>query len=53
MISLPHGGGWYKQLTLPLLEATGFLLHLRSPAIAGLTPGPQAFYFPWRHTAKV
>src|SRR6266508_3569091 len=33
-------------LTLPPLEAAGFLLHPRLPAVAGLTPGPQAFYFP-------
>jgi hypothetical protein len=35
-----------KRLTLPPLEAAGFLLHPRLPAVAGLTPGPQAFYFP-------
>src|SRR5215470_9339763 len=31
-------------LTLPPLEAAGFLLHHERPAVAGLTLAPQAFY---------
>jgi hypothetical protein len=38
--------GTGASLTLPPLEVAGFLLHPRLPAVAGLTPGPQAFYFP-------
>jgi len=30
-------------LTLPPLEAAGFLLHRERPAVAGLTLAPQAF----------
>ena len=30
-------------LTLPPLEAAGFLLHCERPAVAGLTLAPQAF----------
>jgi hypothetical protein len=32
------------RLTLPPLEAVGFLLHRELPAVAGLTFAPQAFY---------
>jgi hypothetical protein len=31
-------------LTLPPLEAAGFLLHRERPAVAGLTLAPQALY---------
>jgi hypothetical protein len=31
-------------LTLPPLEAAGFLLHRERPPVAGLTLAPQAFY---------
>jgi len=34
-----------ETLTLPPLEAAGFLLHREPPAVAGLTFAPQAFYF--------
>jgi len=33
----------YWNLTLPPLEAAGFLLHRERPAVAGLTLAPQAF----------
>jgi DNA-directed RNA polymerase specialized sigma24 family protein len=33
----------FNYLTLPLLEAAGFLLHRERPAVAGLTLAPQAF----------
>ena len=33
----------YEYLTLPPLEAAGFLLHRELPAVAGLTFAPQAF----------
>jgi len=32
-----------ESLTLPPLEAVGFLLHRERPAVAGLTLAPQAF----------
>src|SRR5262245_63595551 len=40
-------------LTLPPLEAAGFLLHRKQPAVAGLTLAPQAFYFSVCPTAKI
>ena len=35
--------GECEHLTLPPLEAAGFLLHRERPAVAGLTLAPQAF----------
>ena len=34
---------YLSQLTLPPLEAAGFLLHSERPTVAGLTLAPQAF----------
>src|SRR5262245_5654745 len=40
-------------LTLPPLEAAGFLLHREPPAVAGLTLAPQAFNLSVCPTAKL
>ena len=39
-------------LTLPPLEAAGFLLHRERPAVAGLTLAPQAFILSVCPTAR-
>ena len=41
-----------NKLTLPPLEAAGFLLHRERPAVAGLTLAPQAFILSVCPTAR-
>ncbi len=42
----------FPALTLPPLEAAGFLLHRERPAVAGLTLAPQAFILSVFPTAR-